>query len=83
MSELGRVQVRTSDMVLGLRMRWRLGYHQAFLVGRPMPKAFGHYGYGGSGAWADPGAPAKTMARTRTSAADDRAVRNMGPPTCG
>jgi CubicO group peptidase (beta-lactamase class C family) len=53
-NELGRVQVRTADMVLGLRMRWRLGYHQAFLVGRPMPRAFGHYGYGGSGAWADP-----------------------------
>ena len=38
----------------GLRMRWRLGYHQAFGAGRDAPKAFGHYGYGGSGAWADP-----------------------------
>jgi CubicO group peptidase (beta-lactamase class C family) len=35
-------------------MRWRLGYHQAFTVGRPAWKAFGHFGYGGSGAWADP-----------------------------
>jgi CubicO group peptidase (beta-lactamase class C family) len=51
---LGRVQVRTRDAVLGLRMRWRLGYHQAFGTGRDAPKAFGHYGYGGSGAWADP-----------------------------
>lgn len=51
---LGRVQVDTADAVLGLKMRWRLGYHQAFTVGRPAPRAFGHYGYGGSGGWADP-----------------------------
>lgn len=51
---LGRVQVRSRDSVLGLRMRWRLGYHQAFGTGQEAPKAFGHYGYGGSGAWADP-----------------------------
>lgn len=51
---LGRVQVRTADMVLGLRMRWRIGYHHAFGTGRDAPHAFGHYGYGGSGGWADP-----------------------------
>lgn len=52
--ELGRVQVRSNDSVLGLRMRWRLGYHQAFGAGQSAPRAFGHYGYGGSGGWADP-----------------------------
>lgn len=52
--EAGRVQSRTRDYVLGLPMRWRLGYHQAFVAGRPAWKAFGHFGYGGSGAWADP-----------------------------
>ena len=52
--ELGRVQVRTRDAVLGIGMRWRLGYHQAFGTGRSASKAFGHYGYGGSGGWADP-----------------------------
>ena len=51
---LGRVQLRSADAVLGLRMRWRLGYHQAFGAGRGAPQAFGHYGYGGSGGWADP-----------------------------
>ena len=50
--ELGRVQVRTADAVLGIPMRWRLGYHQALGAGGAMP--FGHYGYGGSGGWADP-----------------------------
>lgn len=51
-ASLGRVQVRESDAVLGLPMRWRLGFHQAF--GPAAPRAFGHYGYGGSGGWADP-----------------------------
>ncbi|MFL5780104.1 MAG: serine hydrolase domain-containing protein [Thermoleophilaceae bacterium] len=52
--ELGRVQVRRADLVLGIPMRWRLGYHQAFGAGRQAIRAFGHYGYGGSGGWADP-----------------------------
>jgi CubicO group peptidase (beta-lactamase class C family) len=52
--EAGRVQLRGADAVLGLRMRWRLGYHQAFGSGPVAPRAFGHYGYGGSGGWADP-----------------------------
>jgi CubicO group peptidase (beta-lactamase class C family) len=51
---LGRVQLRTTDAVLGIPMRWRLGYHQAFGAGRDASMAFGHYGYGGSGGWADP-----------------------------
>ncbi len=51
--EVGRVQNRSRDYVLGLPMRWRLGYHQAFTAGRPAWRAFGHFGYGGSGAWAD------------------------------
>lgn len=51
---LGRVQVRGADAVLGIRMRWRLGYHHAFGTGRGGRLAFGHYGYGGSGGWADP-----------------------------
>jgi CubicO group peptidase (beta-lactamase class C family) len=50
--QMSRVQVRTPDAVLGLKMRWRLGYHQA--LGTGSAEAFGHYGYGGSGAWADP-----------------------------
>lgn len=52
--ELGRVQVRTTDAVLGIPMRWRLGYHQAFGITRAASRGFGHYGFGGSGGWADP-----------------------------
>jgi CubicO group peptidase (beta-lactamase class C family) len=35
-------------------MRWRLGYHGIFTT-QGMPRhAFGHFGFGGSGGWADP-----------------------------
>lgn len=48
------VQGRGRDYVLGIPMHWRLGYHRAFMRGRSPRKAFGHYGFGGSGAWVDP-----------------------------
>jgi hypothetical protein len=51
---LGRVQSRGVDRVLGIRMRWRLGFHHAFALGRTRPRALGHYGFGGSGGWGDP-----------------------------
>ena len=51
---LGRIQTRGMDRVLGVRMRWRLGFHHAFALGRPSPRALGHYGFGGSGGWGDP-----------------------------
>ncbi len=53
-AQLGRVQSRRRDRVLGMEMRWRVGYHHAFMAGAPARQAFGHYGYGGSGGWADP-----------------------------
>ncbi|MBA2507038.1 MAG: beta-lactamase family protein [Thermoleophilaceae bacterium] len=81
---LGRVQTRELDGVLGIRMRWRLGYHQALGIGREAPRAFGHYGYGGSGAWADPGSGislgfvTNTMGRATTPVADWRLFRLSG-----
>jgi len=42
------------DKVLFIPMQWRLGYHKAFAPGITAPYAFGHYGYGGSGAFCDP-----------------------------
>lgn len=42
------------NVVIPFDMRWRLGYHGvATSVGFPK-SAFGHFGFGGSGAWADP-----------------------------
>ena len=48
------VQLRRPDRVLLIPMHWRLGYHSAFTTSGRIASAFGHFGYGGSGAWADP-----------------------------
>ena len=48
------VQVRGPDRILMLPMHWRLGYHSAFTTAGRLETGFGHFGYGGSGAWADP-----------------------------
>jgi CubicO group peptidase (beta-lactamase class C family) len=42
------------DIVVGFPMRWRLGYHLAATTRGIIPRGFGHFGFGGSGAWADP-----------------------------
>lgn len=52
---LSNQEVFELDRAFYTPMRWRLGYHQPFVWGLTRPKkAFGHFGYGGSGAWADP-----------------------------
>jgi CubicO group peptidase (beta-lactamase class C family) len=73
------IQGRGLDAVVGFPMAWRLGYH---LVGTPsgiLPDAFGHFGYGGSGAFADPSrdlAVAMTLNRVAgTPIGDGRILR--------
>jgi CubicO group peptidase (beta-lactamase class C family) len=41
-------------IVIPFDMRWRLGYHGVFTTLGIPRRAFGHFGFGGSGAWADP-----------------------------
>ncbi len=49
-----QVQTARFDHVLKIPMFWRMGYH-TITTSRGFPRrAFGHFGYGGSGAWADP-----------------------------
>jgi CubicO group peptidase (beta-lactamase class C family) len=50
----GTVRTRARDIVIGWPMRWRLGYHMAATTRGVRPRGFGHFGLGGSGAWADP-----------------------------
>ncbi len=52
--QLSQVQVRARDKVMVIPMHWRMGYHRGFALGTRAPEAFGHYGYGGSGAFCDP-----------------------------
>ncbi|WP_279249682.1 serine hydrolase domain-containing protein [Candidatus Marimicrobium litorale] len=40
--------------VIPFDMRWRLGYHGVATTRGFPQQAFGHFGFGGSGAWADP-----------------------------
>lgn len=47
------VQNDTRDLVLVFPMRWRLGYHRVMTSRGPLDEAFGHFGFGGSGGWAD------------------------------
>jgi CubicO group peptidase (beta-lactamase class C family) len=52
--KITKVQTRALDRNLLVPMAWRLGYHQAFVPQTWLPRAFGHYGYAGTGAWAEP-----------------------------
>jgi CubicO group peptidase (beta-lactamase class C family) len=52
--KMGKVQSRRPDYVLVFPMRWRLGYHLVGTTKGIVPRAFGHFGFGGSGGWADP-----------------------------
>ena len=50
-----RLQKPTGRLsVIPFDMRWRLGYHGVATTRGFPRKAFGHFGFGGSGAWADP-----------------------------
>lgn len=53
-TQLSEIQRTGRDLVLNIPMQWRLGYHRAFSFGVAASNAFGHYGYGGSGAFCDP-----------------------------
>jgi CubicO group peptidase (beta-lactamase class C family) len=47
-------QNRGAGRVIPVSMRWRLGYHRVFAMRARVPGGFGHFGFGGSGGWADP-----------------------------
>ena len=49
-----RIQNDCPGRVIPTPMEWRLGYHRIPVVRVQAPSAFGHFGIGGSGAWADP-----------------------------
>lgn len=48
------VQNTRPDLVIVFPMHWRLGYHGVMTTAGVLERAFGHNGFGGSGAWADP-----------------------------
>lgn len=54
LAEATTTQTTGRDIVVGIPMRWRLGYHLAGTTRGVLPNGFGHFGFGGSGAWGDP-----------------------------
>ncbi|HXZ69280.1 MAG TPA: serine hydrolase [Streptosporangiaceae bacterium] len=82
--QIAVVHSRGPDLVLVLPMGWRLGYHSAFTTRGTLPGAFGHFGFGGSGAWADRGrdlALAMVCNRGTGTPIGDRAWPNSAPPS--
>ena len=48
------IQNDQRDRVIAMTMQWRLGYHRLPLVHKQLPRAYGHFGFAGSGGFADP-----------------------------
>jgi CubicO group peptidase (beta-lactamase class C family) len=53
-ARMSEVQNRGLGRVIPYPMHWRLGYHRVNALRVRVPRGFGHAGFGGSGAWADP-----------------------------
>lgn len=49
-----QVQMKRPDRVVLYPLHWRLGYHRADALLMDVPSAFGHFGMGGAGGWANP-----------------------------
>lgn len=49
-----QVQMKRPDRVVLYPLHWRLGYHRADALLMDVPRAFGHFGMGGAGGWANP-----------------------------
>jgi len=71
------VQTRRADRVTIYPLHWKLGYHRADASILAVPEAFGHFGLGGAGGWANPelelsfaflhsGFPVTVLGQTRT-----------------
>jgi CubicO group peptidase (beta-lactamase class C family) len=52
--QMAQIRVHRRDLVLVIPMRWRLGYHLVSTTRGVVDEGFGHFGFGGSGGWADP-----------------------------
>jgi CubicO group peptidase (beta-lactamase class C family) len=52
--EATQVQMKRPDKVVLYPLHWRLGYHRADALLMNVPSAFGHFGMGGAGGWANP-----------------------------
>ena len=91
---IGVVHSHGPDLVVVVPMRWRLGYHFAATTRGSVDSGFGHFGFGGSGGWADPqrqlaiamvcnrggGTPIGDLRIAQLGSAAMRAVSRRGSP---
>lgn len=75
--EIAQVSSHGRDRVLFIPMQWRMGYHRVFTIGVSAPCAFGHYGYGGSGAFCDPSRELAVALTLNSGAGTPMGNRNM------
>jgi CubicO group peptidase (beta-lactamase class C family) len=54
LQKASEVQTRRADRVAIYPLHWKLGYHRADALLLDVPEAFGHFGLGGAGGWANP-----------------------------
>ena len=52
--QASEVQTRRADRVAIYPLHWKLGYHRTDASILAVPEAFGHFGLGGAGGWANP-----------------------------
>jgi CubicO group peptidase (beta-lactamase class C family) len=85
------IQNDQRDRVIVMTMQWRLGYHRLPIINKQFPRGYGHFGFGGSGAFADPehdlalamvcnrgrGTPIGDLRILRLSQATARAVKSL------
>jgi CubicO group peptidase (beta-lactamase class C family) len=75
--QASEVQTRRADRVTIYPLHWKLGYHRTDASILAVPEAFGHFGLGGAGGWANPelklsfaflhsGFPVTIIGQTRT-----------------
>ena len=78
------IQNDQRDRVVMMTMQWRLGYHRLPLLHKQLPLSFGHFGFGGSGGFADPGhdlALAMVCNRGRGTPMGDLRIVRLGQAT--
>lgn len=87
--EAAKVQMKRPDRVVLYPLHWRLGYHRADALLMDVPRAFGHFGMGGAGGWANPdlglaaahvhnGFPFSVMGQLRTVMITAAVYESMG-----
>ena len=52
--QASEVQTRRADRITIYPLHWKLGYHRTDASILAVPEAFGHFGLGGAGGWANP-----------------------------